>query len=80
MRRRFQLPQSLGFGLVQIVQDNGKRTGGYSSYAVKDNYHYYWLWDVNDFVRVRAGEVEPHDVRPYEYGIFRTPFAGSSHR
>lgn len=63
----------------KIVQDNGKRTGGYSSYAVKDNYHYYWLWDVNDFVRVRAGEIQPHDVRPYEYGIFRTPFAGSSH-
>jgi hypothetical protein len=45
---------------------------------VKDNYHYYWLWDVNDLARVRAGEMQPHAVRPYEYGIFRTPFAGSS--
>ncbi len=64
----------------KIVQDNGRRTGGYSSFAVKDNYHYFWLWDVNDLVRVRAGEIQPHDARPYEYGIFRTPFADSSHR
>ena len=64
----------------KIVQGNGRRTGGYSSFAVKDNYHYYWLWDVNDLVRVRAGEIKPHEVRPYEHGIFRTPFADSSHR
>jgi hypothetical protein len=62
----------------KIVQDNGQRTGGYSSYAVKDNYHYYWLWDVNDLVRVKAGELEPHAVRPYEYGIFETPFSETS--
>jgi len=64
----------------KIVQDNARRTGGYSSFAVKDNYHYYWLWDVNDLAQVRAGKKRPHEVRPYEYGIFRTPFSGSSHR
>jgi len=64
----------------KIVQDNGKRSGGYSSRAVKDNYHYYWLWDVNDLARVKAGEMNPYDVRPYEYGIFRTPWEGPSHR
>jgi len=64
----------------KIVQDNGHRTGGYSSFVVKDNYHYFWLWDVNDLVRVRTGEMEPYDVRPYEYGIFKTPFEGSTHR
>jgi hypothetical protein len=64
----------------KIVQDNGKKTGGYSSFAVKDNYHYYWLWDVSDLALVRAGEMKPHDVRPYEYGIFRTPFESSTHR
>jgi hypothetical protein len=63
----------------KIVQDNGTRTGGYSSFAVKDNYQYYWFWDVNDLVRVRAGEMKAYDVRPYEYGIFRTPFEGASH-
>ena len=64
----------------KIVQDNGKQSGGYSSFAVKDNYHYYWLWDVSDLVRVRAGEILPHRVRPYEYGIFQTPFADLSNR
>lgn len=64
----------------KIVQDNGRRTGGYSSFAVKDNYHYFWLWDVNDLIRVRAGEIQAHDVRPYQHGIFRTPFEGSSQR
>ncbi|MFW5692628.1 MAG: hypothetical protein ACOCWL_00285 [Thermoguttaceae bacterium] len=60
------------------LQDNGRRSGGYSSYKVKDNYHYYWLWDVNDFVDVLAGEREPYDVRPYEYGVFDTPFKATS--
>jgi hypothetical protein len=60
------------------VQDDGTRSGGYSSFAVKDNHHYYWLWDVNDLARVRAGEVQPYEVLPYEHGIFQTPFAGSS--
>jgi len=63
----------------KIVQDNGRKSGGYSSYAVKDNYHYYWLWDVNDLVRVKAGEIESHEVRPYEYGVFKTPFEGEAH-
>jgi hypothetical protein len=64
----------------KIVQDNGRLSGGYSSYVAKDNYHYYWLWDVNDLVKVRAGELNPYDVRPYEYGIFQTPFEGPSHK
>lgn len=64
----------------KIVQDNGRRSGGYSTFAVKDNYHYYWLWDVNDLVRVKRGQVNAYDVRPYEYGVFRTPFEGSTHK
>lgn len=63
----------------KIVQDNGKRSGGYSSYASGDNYPYCWLWDVNDLVRVKRGEMEPHDVRPYQYGVFKTPFNSLSH-
>ena len=46
---------------------------------MKDNYPYYWLWDVHDFVRVKRGEREPHDVRPYQYGIFKTPFNSLAH-
>jgi hypothetical protein len=62
------------------LRDDGSRSGGYSSYAVKDNYHYYWFWDLNDLLRVKAGVIAPHEVRPYEYGIFETPFAGPSSR
>jgi hypothetical protein len=60
------------------VRDDGSRSGGYSSYAVKDNYHYYWFWDVNDLVRVMRGEIKPHEVLPYEYGVFETPFGDAS--
>jgi hypothetical protein len=60
------------------VRDDGSRSGGYSTYAVKDNYQYYWLWDVNDLVRVKNGEMNCYDVRPYEYGIFKTAFSNRS--
>ncbi len=62
----------------KIIRDDGKQTGGYSSYKVKDNYHYYWLFDVEDLVRVRQGRMQPYQVRPYEYGVFRSPFSSSS--
>ena len=64
----------------KIVQDNGRQSGGYSPYSAKDYYHYYWLWDVNDLVKVQVGDVAPHEIRPYEYGIFQTPFEGPSHK
>ena len=62
------------------LRDDGSRSGGYSTYAVKDNYLYYWLWDVDDLVLVKQGRKKPYRVRPYEYGIFETPstvFRGS---
>jgi hypothetical protein len=64
----------------KIVQDNGHQSGGYSSFTADDNYHFYWLWNVNDLVRVQAGELQSHEVRPYEYGTFQTPFEGPSHK
>ncbi len=63
----------------KIVQDTGRKTGGYSSYAAADNYHYYWLWDASDLAAVRAGRLAAHEVRPYEHGRFHTPFEGPSH-
>ena len=56
------------------LRDDGSRSGGYSSYAVKDNYPYYWLWDVDDLVDVKEGRLQPHAVRPYEYGVLKTPY------
>lgn len=58
----------------KCTQDNGNLCGGYCTPEAADNYQYYWLWDVQDLVDVKNGVVEPHAVRPYDYGIFDTPF------
>ncbi|MCO6430995.1 MAG: hypothetical protein J5J00_09050 [Deltaproteobacteria bacterium] len=52
--------------------------GGYCARNVNDNNKYYWLWDVNDLVAVKAGQKASHSVRPYEYGVFPAPFNSDS--
>lgn len=47
---------------------------GYYANDQFDYSPYYWLWDVNDFVEVRNGNMEPHEIRPYSYGEFDIPF------
>ncbi len=44
----------------------------------EDRTPYYWLWDVNDLVAVRNGELAPYNVRPYDYGVFNVPFPTES--
>lgn len=56
----------------KITQDNGHLCGGPCPYAADDHYNYYWLYDVNDMVSVVEGNLEPWEVRPYDYGIFDT--------
>lgn len=58
----------------KITQDTGRLCGGYCTYIAADNYNYYWLWDVNDFVAVKAGSKKPYELRPYAYGKFPAPF------
>ena len=58
----------------KCTQTDGSGCGGYCAPDPDDYYHYYWLWDVNDFLKVRNGEIEAHEVRPYAYGLFPTPF------
>lgn len=51
--------------------------GGYKGhYTIDqyDNYPYYWLFDVNDFEKVRKGQMKPYSVRPYAVGKFNAPF------
>lgn len=36
--------------------------------------HYYWMFDVNDFVKVKNGSMQPHEVKPYEHGTWTPPF------
>jgi hypothetical protein len=57
----------------KIERADGK-CGGPCPYDPADIFNYYWLWDINDFVKVLNGDLLPHEVRPYDYGKFYTPF------
>ena len=57
----------------KITQLDGKTCGGYCAYDPTDNYSFYWLWDVKDLLKVKNGELLPHNVRPYDYGKFPVP-------
>ncbi len=49
-----------------------------SGYCAVDSTDYtlsYWLYDVEDLVKVRQGALAPHQVRPYAHGPFVAPFA-----
>lgn len=51
--------------------------GGYKGhYTIDqyDNYPYYWIYDVSDFEKVRKGQMQAKDVRPYAVGEFKAPF------
>jgi hypothetical protein len=54
---------------------SGANCGGYCANDANDNSHYYWLYDVNDLIAVKNGTKQPHEVLPYEFGVFPTPFA-----
>jgi hypothetical protein len=51
--------------------------GGYKGHYTidpNDRYPYYWLYDVNDFEKVRKGTLKSYQVKPYAYGVFNAPF------
>lgn len=56
----------------KITQTNGNVCGGPCSYDPEDIYNHYWLWKVSDMVKVKNGELEASDLRPYEYGVLDT--------
>jgi hypothetical protein len=58
----------------KIKQDDGRLCGGYCAFSATDYASYYWLWDVNQLLKVKSGLIKPYDVRPYDYGEFPTPF------
>ncbi len=59
----------------KCTQNDGNLCGGYCARDADDYYHYYWLWNLDDLLAVKAGSKASHDVRPYDYGEFPTPFA-----
>ena len=58
----------------KCTQDDGNLCGGYCPPKADDRYQFYWLWDVNDLLAVKEGSLLPHEVLPYDYGKFNTPF------
>jgi len=61
-------------GGYKITQKNGRKCPGPCSYDPNDRYNYYWFFDVNELVKVKAGLKQAYEVRPYSYGLFETPF------
>jgi len=76
-RTYFTIGQSGGHSsgvCYKCTQNNGNLCGGYCPPDAEDLYHYYWLWDVNDLLKVKSGEIESHEVLPYDFGEFVVPF------
>jgi hypothetical protein len=63
-----------GIGYKILQTDGFSNCPGPCPNSRFDNYSYYWLFDVNDLVAVKKGQMLPHEVRPYEYGKFTVPF------
>lgn len=61
-------------GGYKITQKSGYHCGGPCPYDPDDQYNYYWFFDVNDLVKVKNGKKQPYEVKPYSYGLFKTPF------
>jgi hypothetical protein len=62
----------IGYKIQQV--DASSNCPGPCANNRNDYYNYYWLFDVNDLVAVKKGQMLPHEVRPYEYGKFPAPF------
>lgn len=62
----------------KITQDDGNLCGGYCAYKAADYSNYYWLFDMNDLLKVKAGQMNSYDVKPYAYGkLDRTTYANT---
>lgn len=56
----------------KITQENGYQCGGFCANDYRDYYNHYWIYSVEDIKRSHRGELQPHELRPVEYG--RLPF------
>ena len=54
----------------KIVQDTGRLCGGGCTKEAKDNYNYFWLFDINEIINAE----EPHKIRPFSYGKWSHPY------
>jgi hypothetical protein len=63
---------SIGY---KATQKNGNKCGGPCAFDNKDYYNFYWIFDVNDFVKSQEGKIKPWNIKPIEYGKLDLPFA-----
>ena len=57
----------------KAVHENGFECPGFCPHSAADFQNYYWLWDVNDMVRVRRGQLNPNELKPYRHGPVTLP-------
>ena len=67
-----------GVGYKNILED-GRECGGFCPLSSSDAYNYYWLWDMDDWQRVKNGEIEPYEIEPYASGELNLPFQTGPH-
>lgn len=58
----------------KIKQKQGNVCAGPCAYDATDMYNYYWFYDVEEFAKVKAGDLAPHSLKPYAWGEFSLPF------
>jgi hypothetical protein len=61
----------------KITQNTGRVCGGPCPHEQFDVYHYYWLWDMNDLLKVKQNQLKPHEPKPIHYGEITLPFQPS---
>lgn len=54
----------------KATQDTGKICAGPCALVASDIYNYFWLFNVDDFLKVKSGVSNSYDIQPYQYGIF----------
>lgn len=59
-------------------QTNGHVCGGPCAIEPSDYYNFYWLFDVNDFVKVKDKIKNPWELLPTHFGKLNLPFAPKS--
>ena len=57
----------------KITQDDGSLCAGYCPRERSDTQNYYWLFDLNDLIKVKTGVMNAKDIAPYEYGELSIP-------
>jgi hypothetical protein len=68
-----------GVGYKITPQGAKSECPGYCGKDVKDNYNFFWLFNMKELLNVVEGSVSSYEVLPYNYGIFKSPFENTTH-